>query len=111
MEKRWHKGSQDGVFQRYHDGLANDTEFYREQVQDVAPIINAATRIRNETDGRSDGGRLVGRIPSVVYNAWLKEWTDKGMIAPGNMSGLNDLLVARLRDSDYSKFRTTSGGI
>jgi len=113
MDTRWKPHSAlNGVYERYVDGFANDTEFHRQKVQDVAPIIDFNTRVRNETNGATQGGgRHVGRIPATVYYDWVAEWTKKGLVGPGNMSGLNDLLVARLRDADFAKFRTTDGGI
>ncbi len=113
MDERWKKHSTlDGVFERYVDGFANDTEFHRQKVQDVQPILDDNTRVRNESNGRTrEGGRKVGSIPATIYYDWVKEWTTKGLVEPGNMAGLNDLLLARLRDPDYSKFRTTYGGI
>jgi hypothetical protein len=113
MDERWKPhATLPGVAERFIDGGANDTQFYRQKVQDVAPIINAASRIRNETNGATpEGGRHVGRIPATVYYDWIEEWALQGKVGPGNMSGLNDLLLGRLRDRDYAKFRTTDGGI
>ena len=113
MDERWKRHSSlPGVFERYVDGYANDTTFHRQKVQDVEPIIDKATQIRNETNGATlEGGRHVGRIPATVYYDWIAEFERQGKIAPGNMAGLNDLLLGKLRDSTYSKFRTTDGAI
>jgi len=113
MEKRWQQHSTlPGVYERYIDGLANDTEFHKEKVQDIKPILDYNSRVRNETNGKTlEGGRHVGRIPAIVYHSWVKEWTAKGLVGPGNMAGLNDLLLSRLRDPDYSKFKTTYGAV
>lgn len=111
MDKNWKPHSAlIGVAERYIDG-DGDT-FYRQKVQDVAPILAFNSKVRNETNGATPGGgRHVGRIPATVYYEWVAEWEREGKIAPGNMSGLNDLLLARLRDRDYSKFKTTNGAI
>ena len=113
MDERWKPhGSLHGVYERYIDGYANDDTFHRQKVQDIAPILDYNSRVRNETNGATkEGGRHVGRIPATVYYDWVKEWTGKGLVGPGNMAGLNDLLLARLRDPDYSKFTTTHGSI
>ena len=113
MDQRWKPhASLPGVAERFIDGVGSDTTFHRQKVQDVEPIINKATQIRNETNGRTpEGGRHVGRIPATVYYDWVAEWTRQGKIGPGNMSGLNDLLLSRLRDRDYAKFKTTDGAI
>jgi len=100
----------DGVFERYIPGDGN--KFHRQKVQDVAPILEHNTRVRNETNGRTKGGgRMVASIPATVYYDWIAEWTRKGLIGPGNMSGVNDLLIKRIRDRDFSKFRMTDGGV
>ena len=113
MDERWKPhASLNGVYERFIDGFANDTEFHRQKVQDVAPIIDFNAKVRNETNGATPGGgRHVGRIPATVYYEWVAEWTAQKKIGPGNMSGLNDLLLGRLRDSDYAKFKTTDGAI
>ena len=113
MDTRWRPHSAlPGVAERYIDGFANDDTFHRQKVQDVAPILDYNARIRGTSNGKTaGGGRHVGRIPSTVYYDWIAEWEREGLIGPGNMGGLNDLLLARLRDGDYSKFRTTDGGI
>ena len=113
MDQQWKPhAALHGVYERYVDGFANDTEFHRQKVQDVAPIIDFNTTVRNETNGATpEGGRHVGRIPATIYYDWIAEWEREGKIGPGNMSGLNDLLLGRLRDRDYAKFRTTDGAI
>jgi hypothetical protein len=98
--------SQPGVAERF---IETDTGFARHKVQDVEPLIDRAARVRNDLDGRTpDGGLYVGTIPVTVYHEWLKEWTIQGKIGPGHMDAVNDLILAKLRDSDFSKFRTTS---
>lgn len=111
MFNRWRPSeAHDGVFERYLHGDGNT--FYRERVQDVEPILAHNRRVANETDGRTPGGgRLLGSIPPVVYHEWLAEWTAQGLVAPGHMDAVNDLIIKRLRDSDYAKLRATYGGI
>ncbi len=113
MDERWKPhGALVGVFERYIDGFANDDEFHRQKVQDIAPILDFNSRVRNETNGATPGGgRHVARIPATIYYDWVAEWTKKGLVGPGNMAGLNDLLLTRLRDPDYSKFKTTYGAV
>lgn len=109
----------DGIWRRHSNlpdvaerHIATDNGWARQKVQDVAPTIEGNRRIRNETGGRTQGGgELVGRVPATVYYDWVKEWTAKGLIGPGHMDALNDLLIERLADSDFSKFRTADGGI
>ena len=110
MFDRWHRHSNaPDVVQRYFE---TDDGFARQKVQDVEPLIDRNRAIRNDTNGRTEGGGvLIGSIPTTVYHEWIKEWTVQGKIAPGHMDAVNGLLEARLRDSDFSKFRTTDGGI
>lgn len=107
----WHP-TLPGVVQKFHEGFDSETTFVRQKVQDIAPIIDANTETRNNGNGRtSGGGRKIGSIPATLYYDWVAEWERKGLIGPGNMEPLNGLLIARLRDRDYSKFRSTDGGI
>lgn len=99
-----------GVVERYLHG--EGTAFHRQKVQDVAPIIKRNRAIANDLDGRTPGGgRQVGEVPATVFYDWIAEWTRQGLIGPGNMDAVNSLLKAKLRDGDFSKFRTTHGGI
>ena len=106
----WHRHSNlPDVAQRYHfDGES----MVREKVQDIAPIVDGNAAIRNDLNGRtSGGGQLVGRVPASVFYAWVVQWQREGKCAPGHMGNVNDLMIEKLRDSDFSKFRTADGGI
>lgn len=106
----WHAhAASEGIAQRYFE---DDGKLVRHKRADIEPVIERNRRIANETDGRTkEGGRFIGSVPAIVLHDWIAEWTRQGKIGPGNMGGLNDLIKQRLRDSDYSKFRTTWGGI
>lgn len=95
----------DGVAQRH---FTQDGVLLREKVQDVAPTIDQATRVRNDLNGKTPGGmRHLGSVPAVVFDQWVKEWTAKGLIRPGDTARINELAKAKLRERDYAKFRTT----
>lgn len=112
MDERWHQHPNfDDVKVRYRDGIGNDTEFYREKVQDIAPAIAANTIERNETGGwtRERTMRKAASIPVTIYYDWIVEWQRKGdlpdMTHPDFHSMVNRLCVQRVKDGDYSKFR------
>lgn len=100
----------DGVAQRYFEG--EGATFHRQKVQDVEPILKRNAAMATE-DGFSEDRRIrrVASIPATVFYDWIAEWQREGKLAPGHMDDLNDLIRKRLRDSDFSKFRTSSGGI
>lgn len=105
-DARW-RSNGDGTFSRWLEGAGSDTTIARETVQDVEPILARNKRIRNDRNGRTvGGGRLLGSVPNVVIQQWIKEWTAKGLIGPGNMDALNSLIANRLRDGDWQKLRT-----
>lgn len=83
----------------------------RQRVQDVEPTIERLKRVRSATDGRTPGGgQYLGSVPTTVLYGWFVEWERQGLIAPnveGGMERVNDLIVAKLRDGDFSKFRAT----
>ena len=98
-----------GVAERW---LADDGRIIRQKYQDAQPTIDRLQKVRSATNGRTPGGgQYIGSIPMTLYHQWLSEWTRQGKIAPGNMDAVNDLLVAKLRDGDFSKLRATDGGI
>ena len=110
---KWQVNPHTGIVERYIEG--DGAEFHRERVQDVEPILARNRRVANETDGRTKGGsRVLGSIPNVVYYDWIAEWQRQGLIdpnSPGGMRPVNDLIKAKLRDSEWSKLRQTHGGI
>jgi hypothetical protein len=98
-----------GVAERW---LEDDGRIVRQKYQDAQPILDRLQKVRSETDGRTpEGGQYIGSIPMTLYYEWLREWTAQGKIAPGHMTDLNDLLVAKLRDGDFAKLRATNRGI
>ena len=99
-----------GVAVRYHDGMGNDTTFAREMMQDAAPAIEANQIERNETQGwnSSRTGRKAASIPATVYYDWIAQWQREGVLDmkdPEFERKANDLCLARVRDSDFSKFK------
>jgi hypothetical protein len=107
--QQWKRHAQWGdVAERIVDD--EGTKFHRQFVQDVAPVIDQNTRIRNETNGRVAGGRKLGSIPVTIVWDKIREWQSEGSLPPhGNpffSSMLNEKLKDLLKDRDYSKFRT-----
>ena len=101
----WSQSAHDGVYERYFD---QDGRLVREQVEDVEGLIDNASRVRNDLNGKTPGGmRQVGSIPRSIWKQWEKEWTAAGLVGPGIPCVRNELAKAKLRDRDFSKFRTT----
>ena len=111
MERRWHPHrTLPGVMQRYFEG--DGSTFHREKVQDVEPILKRNAALAGEDGMNADrSGRRVATIPAVTFYDWIAEWERQGLIGPGHYEPLNDLIVKRLRDGDWRKLRTSSGGI
>lgn len=111
MLGRWKHTGFDDIKEIHLDGHHGDNEIRRVLQQDIEPIVDANTRERNETGGwnRERTMQKVGSIPATVYYDWIAEWQRQGKIALGDPNfsrEVNRLCAARLRDSDYSKFRT-----
>lgn len=111
MFGKWHRHSNfPDIAVRYVDGLANDTEFARQKVQDIEPAVNANTEERNTTGGwnKARTRRKAASIPALVYYDWIAEWTKQGLLVPGDpefSEKANALCLKRVRDSDYGKFK------
>ena len=93
-----------GVVSELH---VEDGDVHAVKRQDVAPVVDDVTSIRNHVDQRGRDWVLAGRIPVSVLNDWIEEWTALGLIGPGNEEALNGLIVSRIMDSDWSAFRAT----
>ena len=113
MDERWHwHPTLPGVRQRYIDGFANDTQFHRQTVQDVEPILDRNKALQSEDGFDADRSmRRVASIPATVYYDWLEEWRNSGQLAIGDVGRERELIKARLRNPDFKNFRTSSGGI
>lgn len=99
-----------GVGQRYF--LGEGETFHRQTVEDVEPILKRNAAGRTGDGFSADRSRRhVATIPATVFYDWIAEWQREGRIAPGHMSGLNDLIRERLRDRDWRKLRASRGGI
>lgn len=99
-----------GVMERY---IADDAEgkIHRQKVQDVAPAIAEAARVRNDTGGWSADRhrRQIGEIPATIVYDKITQWHREGRLIMGSPDygmRLNELLKELLRDRDYAKFRT-----
>ncbi len=93
------------VLTRFHLD-SNGQDMAIEHVQDVEPILewNKASRA---TEQKSDWGRLVARIPNVIYVLWLDEEHAKGNTSLRMFSKEFDEIVARkLKDPEWAHLRT-----
>ena len=74
--------------------------------QDVEPILKRNHALRGEPQ-RSDWGRHVASIPSVILVRWLNEEYARGNVQLRMFTKAFDELVARkLRDPDWKFLRT-----
>jgi len=107
--QRWQRHHQ---FHDVAERIVDDegTKFHRHWVQDVEPIIDANTRVRNETNGIEPGRRKIGSIPTSIAYDWIRKWIAQGVLDPQDPTysmRLNELLKEKLKDRDFAKFRTT----
>ena len=101
----WTQSAHAGVYERHLD---QDGRFIREQVEDVSGLIDNASRVRNDLNGDTPlGMRQLGSVPRTIWKEWEKEWTRQGLVGEGIPCVRNELAKAKLRERDYSKFRTT----
>lgn len=106
---RRHENAPD-VAVRYIDG--DGRLFHEQYVQDVEPIIEQNTALRNYNGGWAPdrSKRKVGTLPVTIVWDKIREWQAKGELpahgTPGFSKELNRKLVELLKDRDYSKFRT-----
>ncbi len=79
-----------------------------ERIQDVEPILKANEIMRNEGKGFSPSRewRRIASIPNIFVEKWLKE---EGIDVYNKEHW--PAVERKLRDPDYSKFRTSSGGL
>lgn len=105
MLNQWQRGAHDGLAERYFD---QDGRLIRQVVEDVAPTIDHATRVRNDLNGNTPGGmRQIGSVPRSIWNEWMKEWRRQGLPVDTEPGLPNALAKCKLRDRDFSKFKTT----
>jgi hypothetical protein len=67
-----------GVKTVFHYDAAS-REFTSQQVQDVEPIMEANKAVAGEAQ-KSDWGRHVARVPSVIVTKWLQDEWDRGNV-------------------------------
>lgn len=84
----------------------NGRDFAIEHIQDVEPVLHWNHASRREAQS-SDWGRLVARIPNVIYVRWLHEEHAKGNVNLRMFSPEFDLIVQqKLADPDWAYLRT-----
>ena len=81
----------------------SDNEIITVEKANAAPILDANQRLRNAGGGRKRGMHHVGRVDMVTYTNWKKEWQQKH----ADKWEWTTFVAMKLRDRDYSKFRTS----
>ena len=87
------------------------TRLVIEHVQDVAPILDWNRDARRD-EQHSDWGRLVARIPNVIYVKWLNEEYARGNTRLRLFTSEFDAIVQKkLADPDWAYLRTDKAGL
>lgn len=87
----------------HHD--ESEGVFHRELLQDVEPILDDATRRRNDGEHGSSELRFAGRFPIVLVESWLH---NRNL----TIKDFKDQVVRDfLNDSDNSAFRVWPGRV
>ena len=71
--------------------------------QNVAPLFNQNKRLLNDGGGRAKGMWHIGSVDSVTYHNWRKEWRANH----SDKWEWKTWVTMKLRDRDFSKYRTT----
>lgn len=82
--------------------LISDSEIIVTETMNVTPLLEANQRLRNAGVAHRRGMRHVGRVDMVTYTNWKKEWKKVA-----DKWEWKTFLAMKLRDRDYSKFRTS----
>jgi len=91
-----------GLTRYFHYNEETD-EACLQTTQDVQPVIESATRMRNSLTSldRWGDGRVVAQVPLSIYFSWMREGKDK-----------DDAFLRRwLNDPDNKKFRVKEGRV
>ncbi len=83
--------------------LISDSELIVVEKQNVTPLLEANQRLRNAGVARRRGMQHVGRVDMVTYTNWKKEWQERH----SDRWEWKTYISMKLRDRDYSKFRTS----
>lgn len=78
-------------------------EIHTIQTMDAQPILDQNQRVRNAGAGPKRSMHHVATIDLVTHHNWKKEWRQKY----ADKWEWKTYLAMKLRDRDYSKFRTS----
>ena len=74
-----------------------------EKAQNVTPLLDQNLQLRNAGGGRRRGLHHIARVDAITHHNWKKEWKQKY----SDKWEWKTYLAMKLRDRDYSKFRTS----
>lgn len=99
------------VIERFH--ALDDGSVAIERVQDVAPILEANERARNEGHNPRAEMRRAASIPAVVWEAWQKEFEkSRGLrYAAASAEQRREFLRSKLNDPENGFLRIWKGRI
>lgn len=85
--------------------FTEDGKIIHHRVIDPNPALDQAAALRSAGITGYSENALIGRVPMALVTEWLKEagvtWDDPAM---------EDVLMRKLMDGDFSKFRVWQGG-
>lgn len=79
----------------------SDTAITVVERANVTPLLEL-NKIERESTQKARGLKKIGSVDAVTYNNWRKEWKKRG--EPESL--WLAFALAKLKDRDYSKFRT-----
>lgn len=82
------------------------------KTQDVQSVMDAAAQKRSDNNGWQGEMHHVASIPVIVIDIWREELKAKGAPNPDPLAKENKaFLIAKINNSEFSRFRTKEGRI
>ena len=92
------------IVTRVHSDVS-ERKYHFERIQDVEPIVENNKRLQSE-EQRSDWGRHVASIPSVIVEKWLNEEYARGNTGLRFLGpGFDEMIQRKLQDPDNRAWR------
>jgi hypothetical protein len=100
-----------GVTEQYHKD-ATTGRVTISKTQDVQKVMDSAASRRSDNNGWQGDFHHVASIPVIVIDMWREELKAKGVSNPDPLASENKpFLIAKINNSEFSRFRTKEGRI